>query len=57
MTRGKAENLLDEFLDKCETKEIYERRDDYIVWTQAAEDNAVSAYTELREKLIELICG
>ena len=56
MTKEEAENLLDEFLDKFDTKEMYERRDDYIVWTQAAEDNAISEYVQLREKLIELIC-
>lgn len=45
------------YLDKYETMMDYIRRDDYIVWTQAAEDNAVSEYTQLEEKLIKLIYG
>ena len=57
MTREESENLLDEYLDKHETMREYERREDYIVWTQAAEDNATSEYMQLRNKLIELICG
>jgi len=57
MTREETENLLDEFIDKNDTMTDYVRREDYIVWTPAAEYKAVSEYTELREKLIELICG
>ena len=56
MIREEAENLLDEFLDKHETMTDYERRDDNIVWTQGAEDNATSEYMQLRNKLIDLIC-
>jgi hypothetical protein len=57
MTREEAENLLDEYLDKHETMIDYANRDDYIVWTQEAEDNARSEYMQLKDKLIELICG
>ena len=57
MTREEAENLLDELIDKHETKEDYVTRDDYIVWTEGEEYRAISEYTQLREKLIELICG
>lgn len=56
MTKEEAENLLDEYLDKYETMADYIRREDYIVWTQVAEDKAMSEYTQLRDKLIELIC-
>ena len=56
MTREEAENLLDEYIDKYETMTDYERRNDYIVWTQVAEDNARSEYMQLRDRLIELIC-
>ena len=57
MTKEEAENLLDEYLDKYETMTDYIRREDYIVWTQVAEDKVMSEYMQLRDKLIELICG
>ena len=57
MTREEAENLLDEYLDKYETMTDYIMREDYTVWTQVAEDKAMLEYTQLRDKLIELICG
>ena len=56
MTREEAENLLDEYLDKYETMMDYIRREDYIVWTQEAEDQARAEHIQLRNKLIELIC-
>lgn len=56
MTRTEAESLLYEYLDKHETMMDYIRRDDCTVWTQAAEDNAVSEYEQLEDELIELIC-
>ena len=55
MTREEAENLLDDFLDKNETMTDYVNRNDYIVWTQAAEDNVMSEYTQLSEKLIKAL--
>ena len=57
MTREEAENLLDDYIDKYENMKDYVRREDYIVWTQAAEDNAMSEYEQVKDKLIELICG
>ena len=57
MTREEAENLLDEYLDKYETMTDYIMREDYTVWTQVAEDKAMLEYMQLRDKLIELICG
>ena len=57
MIREEAESLLNEYLDKYETMTDYIRREDYIVWTQVAEDKAVLEYRQLKDKLIELICG
>ena len=57
MTREEAESLLDEYLDKHETMIDYTSRDDYIIWTQEAEDKATSEFMQLKDKLIELICG
>lgn len=55
-TREEAESLLNDYLDKYETMTDYIRREDYIVWTQVAEDKAISEYRQLKDKLIELIC-
>lgn len=57
MTREEAEDLLDEYREKYEIMKDYVRREDYLVWTQGAEDNARSEYEQLRDKLIGLICG
>ena len=56
MTREEAGDMLDDLIDKYDTKEMYERRDDYCCWTQAAENKAVSDYEELKERIIDLIC-
>ena len=56
MTREEAESLLDEYIDKCATTMIYERRDGHIVWAQGTDDNAISEYEQLREHIIDLIC-
>lgn len=56
MRRKEAENLLDDYLDTYETMRDYVRREDYLVWTQEKEDNAMAEYEQVREKLIELIC-
>ena len=59
MTREEAENFLEElteYLDKYKTMMDYIWREDHIVWTQKAENKAISEYMQLKDKLIELLC-
>lgn len=57
MDRDKAYELLDQYFDVRNTWLDYLYRVDYVEWTQENEITAYEKYWEIREKIVDLLCG
>lgn len=55
MTRDEIENLIMDTIDAYETMREYQRRDDWICWSEEKEQTAMNDFYALRDKIVSLI--
>lgn len=55
MTRDEIENLIMDTIDAYETMREYQRRDDWVTWSEEKEQAAVDNFYSLRDRIVSLI--